>query len=383
MTQWLMLQYAIDRLEAMGKEHVAQVDLDGTIQAVAPIAKGPGKVATIRISGPLLPRRSPLLDFFGAEYTTYGDIEAQIDEAITWGAKRLDFDVDSPGGNINGLYSAMEAVKTAPMKTRAIAGHTMASAAYMLATQADEIIAKNEASLIGSVGVEASAVSVGVAAVTNTDSPKKNPDIFTEEGKSDMREQLDDIFQLYAEKISDGRRVSIETVKKEFGQGAVMTARTALRRKMIDGIAPSRAAAENNKPTAEPAANQGDKMDSKTLKAEHRATYDEIIEIGAKAERERVCAHLVLAEGSGDYDTAHQAIKDGEEMSALVMARHQSAAMKRDLKQARVADNPPDLGAGAKANDEQAQADAKAIADFQALNPGCTVEVDPIRTEVH
>ena len=124
-------------------------------------------------------------------------------------------------------------------------------------------------------------------------------------------------------------------------------------------------------------------MDSKTLKAEHRATYDEIIEIGAKAERERVCAHLVLAEGSGDYDTAHQAIKDGEEMSALVMAKHQSAAMKRDLKQARVADNPPDLGAGAKANDEQAQADAKAIADFQALNPGCTVEVDPIRTEVH
>jgi hypothetical protein len=161
-----------------------------------------------------------------------------------------------------------------------------------------------------------------------------------------------------------------------------MTARTARDKKMIDAIS------VENKPTANSAAaNQGDKMNAAKLKEEHRATYDEILalgrELGAKAERERVCAHLVLAEGSGDYDTAHEAIQGGEEMTQLVMARHQSAAMKRDMKVARRADNPDDIEVSGEARNEQEAEAAKALADFQAANPGCTIEVDTPAREVN
>lgn len=347
MTKWLMLQDEIERLEAYAMERVSQADLDSAVRASEPMKMSRGSVAQIPVKGPILNARSRVLDFFGAQYTTYPDIQAQIGEALAKGARRIDFMVDSPGGAVDGLYAAMDAIRDAPVKTRAIAGPTMASAAYILASQAGEIVAENDASAIGSVGVAFKTRASGEEQIiTNSDSPKKSPDVTTEDGKAIAREYLDDLWSVLNPKIAMGRGVSPETVKKDYGQGAIMTARTALQRRMIDAI-------QTSKPTATPAANQGDKMDSKTLKAEHRATYDEILEIGAKAERERVCAHLVLAEGSGDYDTAHQAIKDGDEMSALVMAKHQSAAMKRDLIQARQADNPLDIGAGATANEDE------------------------------
>jgi ClpP class serine protease len=368
MTLWLMLPDAVERIEAIMRERVAQDDLDDAVHASAPMRMGRGKVATISVKGPLLNERSRMLDYFGSEYTTYGDIRSQITEAVSKGARRIDFDINSPGGIVDGIHGTMAAIREAPVKTRAIAGPTMASAAYMLASQTGEIVAENDLSIIGSVGVKTSQASIfKTHTVTNTDSPKKDNDLSTPEGKANAREQLDDIFQVLAENIAIGRKVSTETVKNEYGQGAVMTARKALQLKMIDAIGV-------NKPTAKPAANQGDKMDAKTLKEEHRETYDAIYEAGRKAEREQACAHLVLAEGSGDIEAAHKAIREGTGITPLITSTHYSAAMKRGMRQERQEDDPPEIGAGKSTTGDDAETDAKAKAAYEAAHSGIEVE---------
>ena len=207
MTLWLMLPDEVDRIEALMREHVAQEDLDKTVHASAPMRMGRGMVATISVKGPLLNERSQMLDFFGAKYTTYPDIKGQIGEAVAKGAKRIDFDIDSPGGIVDGIHGTMAAIREAPVKTRAIAGPTMASAAYMLASQAGEIVAENDLSIIGSVGVKASQQGLfKTHTVTNTDSPKKDSDLSTPEGKANMQEQLDDIYQVLSEnEVQDSR----------------------------------------------------------------------------------------------------------------------------------------------------------------------------------
>lgn len=370
MTMWLMLQDDIERIEAYVGEFVSQVNLDGAVRASKPMHIDKG-VASISVKGPLINGRSRVLDFFGVEYTTYGDIVDQSAKAVKDGAKEAEYYFDTPGGTIDGMYNAMSAIKEMPIKTRAIAGPTMASAGFMLGSQTDEILAENELSMIGSVGVATDVdTREGVKSIANTDSPKKRPDTSTEEGQAEAREPLDDIYQVLAEKIAIGRNVSPETVKKEYGQGAVMTARTAKQKGMIDSIG-----VETHKPTApkQAAANQGDRMNAQILKEEHPEVYDAILQKGVKAERDRVSAHLVAAEG-GDIEAAHEAIQNGEGYTGLVKAKHDAFARKQQMIEARKNDNAEDIDTAAEApmpNDE----DAKIQAEFAAAHPGCTMEV--------
>jgi capsid assembly protease len=370
--KWLMLSDEIERIEALLSEHVSTAELEGVIHAVAPMKMGSGGVASIRVEGPILNRRSAMLDFFGATYSTYQDIRSQIAEAKERGANRIDIHADSPGGTVDGLYETMDAIKNAGIETRTIGGPTVASAMYMLASQTDSIVAENDLSMIGSVGVAyKTSKRPGERVITNTDSPKKRPDVDTDEGAAVIREEVDGVYQVLAEKIAIGRGVSPEIVKRDYGQGAMMTARTANQRGLIDSIG-----VEKIKPTAKSAANQGDKMDAKQLKNEHPDVYAAVFEAGQTDERERVCAHLVLADGSGDYDAAHASIKDGSAVNQLTTAHHMAAAMKRNMSEARVADNPDDVEAVEEDRSGGEEVDDKAfVASWEKDHEGYTMEV--------
>lgn len=337
---WLMTQDAIDQIEKIHASVNAEVILtaiDG-MDARKPheMSVKQGGVAKIQIKGPLLSEQDDFLDYFGVKYTLYSEIQSQIAEATGRNANRIDFDIDSPGGIVNPqFYDTMKAIAAAPMKTRAIAGGTLASAAYMLASQTNRIEAESDLSMIGSVGVLTNRhVSETTKTITNTDSPKKSPDVATEDGVSVVESELDDVFGIIAEHVAAGRGVSVETIKQDYGQGAMMTARTALNKKMIDGIIE-----QDKTATKEAAAKQGDKMDAKTLREEHRETYDAIFNSGVQAERDRVNAHLVAAEG-GDLNAAHECIKNGEGYTDLVKAKHDAYARNQALKAARKEDNP-------------------------------------------
>lgn len=373
---WLMQQSEIDRVErflAMGLP--ATADRAAIKHEASELGMKPGGIASIDIKGPILPGPSAVLDFLGVEYTTYPDITSQVNEAVGRRANRIDLLVNSGGGTVEGIGGAMDAIAASPVKTRAVASGKMASAAYMLASQAREIQAEHELTMVGSIGVATTAVLLeGVKEIANTASPKKRPDMATEEGVAMAREPLDDIYQVLSEKMAASRGVPVETIHNDYGQGAMMTARTALQRGIIDGII-------SNPPHAATGAvgRQGARsMDIEQFKAEHPDVYRAVIDRGkqqgVQRERERVQAHLVAAEG-GDLEAAHAAINDGSDYNALVKAKHDAYARRAAGIVARGEEAPPAIGDGSNLASEASgnKSEAQQKAEFEARNPGWEV----------
>jgi ClpP class serine protease len=359
--------------------------LSVSAQIIEAIPKAPSQVsvrrgvASISIKGTLVKKRSAMLDYFGIDQTSYGDIASQTKSAVSKGAKKIVYRIDSPGGDANGILVGMDAIKNAGVPTEAVAEGYLTSGAYMLASQADSIVADNELVTVGSVGVATSrSTSKAVKDITNTDSKDKRPDVSTDEGAAVVTSELDDIYQVLAERIADGRGVSVDAVKSGYGRGRMMTARSALQKRMIDGIRnTSNQQTAGNRTAAK--SNTGVRlMKIEELRAEFPGLYQEVLvqgkEAGAKEERDRVSAHLMLAEGSGDVEAAHKAIIAGEGITEMVKAQHMSAAMKRNMLSARKEDNPPKVPAAGDPPSVEGLEEQKAKAAFEAANPGWEVE---------
>ena len=103
-----------------------------------------GGTAAIEISGVLTKSPNLFAMLFGGGNTSYPELiealaQAQADPSV----ESIELHIDSPGGHVDGLYAAMEAVKGTPKPTTAVVDKAT-SAAYMLASQADRIIARNK-----------------------------------------------------------------------------------------------------------------------------------------------------------------------------------------------------------------------------------------------
>ena len=153
---------------------------------------------------------------------------------------------------------------------------------------------------------------------------------------------LDAANDLFVDAIARGRGTSKDTVSKEYGRGTTMFAADAKKRGMIDSIArPALRAVDGPSDDSidASAANGGapkkeEIMDLKKLKAEHADIYEAAVAEGVKQERERVVAHLIMAEPGGPdgMAVAVKAIKDGTGDTAPVRAEYFNVALKvRDV----------------------------------------------------
>lgn len=70
-------------------------------------------------------------------------------------------------------------------------------------------------------------------------------------------------------------------------------------------------------------------MNEAELRAQHPELFAAIVQQGVTAERDRVEAHLIMGEASGDMTTAIAAISSGEAMTPKLSAKYQAAGMKR------------------------------------------------------
>jgi ClpP class serine protease len=135
-----------------------------------------GSVAEISVSGPLFARYGFLAWLFdGSAYT---DIQAAIAAARTDPTvKEVVFKVDSPGGDVNGLFDTLAAIESLREEKKvSVRAARAQSAAYAIAAAAGPIHAVNAASSFGSIGVVASYfLDAEVVEVTNTESPGHEP----------------------------------------------------------------------------------------------------------------------------------------------------------------------------------------------------------------
>lgn len=287
-----------------------------------------GGNAEISIKGVITKSPSFLAAIFGGSNVTYSEIQsALLSAASDSEIETITLAIDSPGGQFDGLFDTLATIQSIDKPVKAIISNVGASAAFAIASQADEIVASNIAARIGSVGIVATFnLSDDEIDITSTDAPKKRPDVTTDEGRAMVIEELDAMHEIFVDAIAQGRGVTTEKVNAEFGQGATLLAGEALKRGMIDGII------DNTKTTtASSGGNQTETvhMDLKTLEAQHPDVYAAAVQKGVDQERDRVSAHLTMAEASGDNKTAFSAIKDGSEMTATLQAIYMTAGMNR------------------------------------------------------
>ena len=292
-----------------------------------------GDVAEIRVSGVITKAPDLMAMLFGGGNVTWPEIVAALAAAdADPTVKRAELRIDSPGGTIDGMFEAMAAAEAFSKPLRAVLHNTCASAAYAMASQCGEIVAANRAVRIGSIGIAGTfRVDPDLVEITSTEAPDKRPDVTTEAGKAVVREELDAIHELFVESIAAGRKTTPEKVNADFGRGATLLADEALKRGMIDAVtgSPALRIVKPVKPTSATTAEQEKVMDLNELKAQHPAIYAAAVGVGVAEERDRVSAHLIMGEASGDMATALKAAKEGTGMTASLQASYMAADMAR------------------------------------------------------
>lgn len=340
-----------------------------------------GGTATIAISGVITKAPSFFASLFGGGNVTYPEIisalaQAEGDDDI----KEVVLAVDSPGGQVDGLFEAIDAIQAFSKPIRSVVHNQASSAAYAIASQTDTIQAANRATRVGSIGIVASFYAdPNEVDITSTNAPKKRPDVATAEGRAQITEELDALHEIFVEAIATGRDTTDKKINAEFGQGATVLAGEALKRGMIDSIAsvPLKAVKKAGPTTAESGTQpEATDMDLNKLRAEHPAVYAEAVGHGATQERDRISAHLIMGEASGDMKTALAAAKEGTEMTAAMQATYMTAGMNRQDVEDRQADDA-DANAGDGAHASAADADTTAAAAIlNAAAASCAVSLE-------
>lgn len=237
---WLQQSSKTDlKPEALGPE--AQEKLN-------PGRKSLGDVAVIRVSGFITQKPNIFTLLFGGTSTEMlaREVRAAMgDPSIA----SLILDVDSPGGDVQGVTEAANAIRglrgRKPMI--AVANPIMASAAYWLGAQADEVIATPSA-IMGSIGVfavhmdeSAAIANAGIKLTPVTWGRMKLSGAsflpLSEEARASMQARVDYFGKVMESDIAKGRRISPASVHGQYGEGEVFTPPGAKARGLVDRIA--------------------------------------------------------------------------------------------------------------------------------------------------
>jgi signal peptide peptidase SppA len=202
-------------------------------------------VAMINVVGPIVRHADFFSDISGA--TSTESIARNFGQALNApGVNSILLFIDSPGGEAFGIgeLAAMINERAIDKPVTAYIGGYGASAAYYIASAADEVVVDSSA-MIGSIGtvMEASDYSKAYESrgirkhqYVSEQSPKKRPKMGTESGDSQMQELVNDMAQVFVEDVARFRGVTVEKVLSDFGQGGMMVGKKAVDAGLADRI---------------------------------------------------------------------------------------------------------------------------------------------------
>lgn len=157
-------------------------------------------------------------------------------------------DIDSPGGAVDGIEELAAEIRAARGQKPivAVANHTAASAAYWIASAADEIVASPSA-VVGSIGVftahddmtEAQAKLGVKRSVISAGKHKAEGALgqpLSEEARAHVQEQVDQFYTMMVGAIAKGRNTTAKNVEKSYGQGRTLLAKPALEAGVVDRV---------------------------------------------------------------------------------------------------------------------------------------------------
>ncbi|MFT4314679.1 MAG: S49 family peptidase [Wolbachia pipientis] len=195
------------------------------------------KTAIIPIHGILTKKPGAFDEMLGM--TSYEQIEVQVKQALEDSSiETILLDIDSPGGEVNGIFDLADFIYSARGKKRiiAIANDDAYSAAYAIASSAEKVFV-SRTSGVGSIGVIASHIDqsrfdekCGIKYTTVFAGSRKNDlnphEPITSESLESLQKEVDRLYEMFVQLIARNRGLSIEKIKSTeaglyFGKNAV------------------------------------------------------------------------------------------------------------------------------------------------------------------
>jgi signal peptide peptidase SppA len=213
-------------------------------------ADKPGSVMVLPLYGIINQRYAG--DFSGPSGTSVQEFTQQFRQAMNDpNVKAIVIDVDSPGGTVSGVdelaTEIYNARKQGTKKITAVSNCLCASAAYYIASQANEFCV-SPSSLTGSIGVyqlhedDSTALeNLGVkftfisAGKYKTEGNSFQP--LDDEARTAMQGVVDDFYSMFTKAVARGRGVALKAVTNGFGQGRCLTAQDAVKQGLADRVA--------------------------------------------------------------------------------------------------------------------------------------------------
>jgi signal peptide peptidase SppA len=253
-TPWAILPSTLAVLDEIVSRHAAGEKLEAEeIQArinngaARPSERRIDKVAILPLFGTIFPRANMMTDVSGATSAErFADNFANLVRDPDIGA--IVIDVDSPGGAVHGVdelsRQIYEARGSKPIV--AIANHQMASAAYWIASAADELVVSPSGE-VGSIGVFAvhrdlSAAQEREGVKTTIISQGKykvegNPyQPLSEDARQSIQAKVDEYYEFFVDGVARNRNVTSDVVRSGFGEGRMVSARKAVDAGMADRV---------------------------------------------------------------------------------------------------------------------------------------------------
>lgn len=207
-----------------------------------------GAIAVIPIYGLIMHR--PSMDISGPGGTSTQSLTQQLRQAVNDpNVKAIVLDVDSPGGDVDGVDELATEIFNArkQKKITAVSNCLCASAAYYLASQASEFVV-SPSSLTGSIGVytmheddsqylDNMGVKLTLIKFGENKAEGNNLEPLTDSARAHLQEMVDTFGVMFEKAVARGRKVSQDVVHNKFGQGRVFDAKQAVRLGMADRVA--------------------------------------------------------------------------------------------------------------------------------------------------
>lgn len=198
-------------------------------------------IAVIHIDGGLSYRTDLWTAWFGMD--TYNSVEAAFDECLgNPKVKGIVFDINSPGGEVSGCADLAEKIyKSRGTKEFGIVARTgglMCSAAYWLGSACEKVYTASNGTL-GSIGVlcaynKSDDESVNV--IVSDYSPNKAPTPDNDEGLKLIKQELNDLAEVFIKAVAEHRHTTEGDVRENFGKGGVFIGQKAVDANLADGV---------------------------------------------------------------------------------------------------------------------------------------------------
>nr|WP_253309970.1 S49 family peptidase [Rickettsia endosymbiont of Ceutorhynchus assimilis] len=235
-------------------------------------------IAIIPIHGILTKKPGAFDEMLGM--TSYEQIEVQVKQELADSSiETIILEIDSPGGEVNGIFDLADFIYESRAKKRiiAIANDDAYSAAYAIASSAEKIFL-TRTSGIGSIGVIASHIDQsefdekqGIKYTTIFAGRRKNDlnphEPINSEGLESLREEIDRLYEMFVQLIARNRNLSTERIKST--EAGLYFGEKAIEIGLADGITTFSEFIDNYRSNM-----------TKTEIKEHAIDFDDLIEQG-------------------------------------------------------------------------------------------------------